>query len=134
MWYSMGKRFKVPTESEEVKNALLYMWVEIGKVRLGDNIPADPEQKDIWSGGVLPEYLWSVWKDELSKNGFTHRKFMRLMKYRADDMLLWVYDRIPWRELVDRIIDSVEGPIGKAIVEDSPLHQRLSKKEGSGNW
>ncbi len=118
----MGERLKIPAESEAVKNVVLFLWVEVGKARLGDSIPADPERKDIWSGSTLPEYLWDIWKDELGKKGFTHQKFLRLMKYRTDDMLLWVYDRIPWRELVDRIIESMEGPIGKAIVEGSPLY------------
>lgn len=118
----MEERLKVPTESEDVKNTVLYMWIEIGHARLGENTAIDPERKDIWSGSTLPEYLWNIWKDELSRKGFTHHRFLRLMKYRTDDMLLWSYDRIPWRELVDRIIESIEGPIGKAIVEGSPIY------------
>jgi len=118
----MGENLKIPPESEDVKNAVLYMWLEIGRVRLGDSTPIDSEREEIWSGKILPEYLWNHWGGELSKKGFTQRKFLRLMKYRTDDILLWTYDRIPWRELVDRIIESMEGPIGKAILEGSPLY------------
>lgn len=118
----MEENLKVPPESEDVKNAVLYMWLEIGRVRLGDSTPFDPQREDIWSGKVLPEYLWNRWEDELSKKGFTQRKFLQLMKYRIDDVLLWTYDRIPWIELVDRIKESIKGPIGKAILEGDPLH------------
>jgi hypothetical protein len=118
----MVEKLEAPKESEDVKNAILYMWVEIGKTRLGDSIPTDPERKGIWSGSTLPEYLWAMWKDELGRKGFTHQKFLRLMKYRTDDVFLWAYNRIPWSNLVARVIESIEGPMGKAIVEGSPLY------------
>lgn len=118
----MGENLKIPPESENVKNTSLYMWLEIGRVRLGDSHAVDPEREDIWSGRILPEYLWDQWKDPLTKRGFTKRSFLRLMKYRTDDILLWTYDRIHWRELINRIIESIDSPIGKAVLEGSPQY------------
>ena len=118
----MGENLKIPPESEHVKNTALYMWLEIGQTRLGDSPAIDPEREDVWSSKILPEYLWDQWEDELSKKGFTKRKFLRLMKYRTDDILLWTYDRIHWRELIDRIVESMDTPIGKAILEGSPKY------------
>jgi hypothetical protein len=107
----MGENLKIPPESEQVKNTVLYMWLEIGQARLGDSSAIDLEREGVWSGKILPEYLWDQWEDELSKKGFTKRKFLRLMKYRVDDILLWTYDRIHWRELIDRIVESMDTSI-----------------------
>lgn len=118
----MGENLKIPPESEHTKNVALYMWLEIGRARLGDSPAVDLEREDVWSGRILPEYLWEQWEDELSKKGFTKRSFLRLMKYRIDDILLWTFDRIPWRELIDRVVESMDTPIGKAILEGSPQY------------
>lgn len=120
------RKLKIPQEAEDLKNLLLCMWVEIGRVRLGNNISVSPESTDVWdSVNKLRQHLWDAWEEELSKKGFTRRKFFRLMKYRTDDLLLWAYDRIPWKEFMDRVIESIEGPMGKAILEGSDNDQRL---------
>jgi hypothetical protein len=112
----MEGKLKIPPEAEDAKNLALYMWVEIGRVRLGD-IAFDPDSADVWHGNKLAEYLWTTWESELAKRGFTQRRFMRLMSYTTDDVLLWAYERIPWRELVDKIVELINGPVGKAIIE-----------------
>lgn len=122
----MKENLKIPSEAEDLKNLILCMWVEVGRARLGDSITIDSESRDVWDSiNTLPQYLWNAWENELSKKGFTRRNFLRLMRYRTDDLLLWAYDRITWRELVNKVIESIEGPLGKAVVEGSDEDQRL---------
>jgi len=110
---------KIPPEVEDAKNLILYMWVEIGHARLGDSVAVEPDSTDVYNSiNMLSQYLWKAWENELSKKGFTRRKFLRLMRYRTDDVLLWAYDRIPWRKFMVRVIESIEGPMGKTIVKD----------------
>ncbi len=116
----MQESLQTPTEPEEIKNMALYMWVEIGRVRLAE-IAINPESEDVWHGTQLAEYLWGIWRKDLSKRGFSERLFHQLMRYRTDDILLWAYDRISWGELLNRITRSAEGDLGKAIVEGRPL-------------
>ena len=114
----MDVSFKVPEENENLKNLLLYMWLEIGRVRLGSHMTVTADSVEVWdSVNMLPAYIWDAWQDELTKKGFTRMKFLRLSKYLTDDMLLWAYDRITWGELIDKILQTVDGPIGKDIVE-----------------
>jgi hypothetical protein len=42
----VNEGFKVLREAEDVKNLMLSMWVEVGRVRLGDSI-TDPESQDV---------------------------------------------------------------------------------------
>lgn len=116
----MNKIIKVPEEDENLKNLLLYMWVEVGRTRLGDCVALSPDSAEVWdSVNKLPQDLWEAWKDDLAAKGFTRSKFLRLMKYLTDDMLLWAYDRIPWGEFIDRILKAIEGPIAKHILEET---------------
>ena len=114
----MDKNLKIPDEDENLKNLLLYMWIEVGRVRLGNHMTVTPDSVEVWESiNNLPRYIWESWKDDLTAKGFTRGKFLRLMKYMTDDMLLWSYDRIPWVELIDRILKAIAGPIAKDILE-----------------
>lgn len=70
----------------------------------------------VWAANRLPKYLWDHWKDELKSRGYTWQLFMRVMRYRTDNVLLWYYGSISWEELADTIIELMEGPVGKNLV------------------
>jgi hypothetical protein len=107
----------VPREAEDLKNLLLSMWVEIGRVRLG-NAATEPDSPELWSAGdKIAEQIWQEWSGPLTTRGFTRRKFIHLMRHRTDDLLLWSYNRITWDQLIDRIINLIDGPIGQEAVQ-----------------
>ena len=114
----LDKNFKIPKEDEILKNLVLSMWVEVGRVRLGDQMPVNLDSPEVWdSVTTFAQGIWDSWKDDLEAKGFTKIKFFRFMKYLTDDILLWAYDRISWGELVDRIRKAIEGPIAKDILD-----------------
>lgn len=44
------------------------------------------------------------------------QRFLRLMKYRTDDALLWAEGRMSWESFMKRVIESLEGPLGEMIM------------------
>lgn len=114
----LDKDFKIPKEDEILKNLILSMWVEVGRVRLGDQMPVNLDSSEVWdSVTTFAQSIWDSWKDDLEAKGFTKIKFLRFMKYLTDDILLWAYDRLSWGELIDRIREEIEGPIAKDILD-----------------
>ena len=114
----MANNLKIPEENEKLKNLFLYMWVETGRIRLGGHMTVTPDSAEVWeSRNAIPQYIWDTWKDDLTKKGLTRDKFLRLMDQLTDDQLLWAFDRIPWGELIERILKTIEGPIGKDLIE-----------------
>jgi hypothetical protein len=110
-------RLVVPREAEDLKNLLLSMWVEIGRVRLGD-AATDPDSPELWTAGdKVAGQMWEEWSGVLTPRGFTRRKFIHFMKHRTDDLLLWSHNRITWNELIDRIISLIDGPIGQLAIQ-----------------
>jgi hypothetical protein len=71
----------------------------------------------IWAGNRLPKYFWDHWKAELKQRGFTWQMFMRVMRYRTDNILLWYRGSLPWSKLVGTIVELVEGPLGNDLVD-----------------
>ena len=110
-------RLVVPREAEDLKSLLLSMWVEIGRVRLG-NAATGPDSPELWDAGdKIAGQIWEEWSGVLTMRGFTRRKFIHFMKHRTDDFLLWSFNRITWNELIDRIISSIDGPIGQLAIQ-----------------
>ena len=114
----IDKNLKIPKEEEILKNLILSMWIEVGRVRLGDQMPVNLDSPELWDSlTTFTQSIWDSWKDDLEEKGFTKKKFFRFMKYLTDDILLWAYDRISWGELVDRIRKAIEGPIAKDMLD-----------------
>ena len=108
----MEVNLKIPPEPIEVKDFILAL-----RSQLGRTSTINWDSMAVWAGNKIPQYLWSYWRNELSKKGFTWQSFLRLMKYRTDDAILWAYDRITWREFLDKVLEAIEGPFGKALLE-----------------
>jgi hypothetical protein len=108
----MNVDLKIPPEPIEVKNFILAV-----QSRLGKNNTVNWDSTAVWAGNKVPQYLWSYWRNELTKKGFTWQKFLMLMKYRTDDAILWANNRITWGEFANKILGAIEGPFGKALLE-----------------
>jgi hypothetical protein len=77
-------RLEGPPEPAEVKK-----WILEVRKRLGPSEGNDWDSLAVWYGNRIPKYLWSVRKSALVREGFTWQRFLRLLKYRTDDALLW---------------------------------------------
>lgn len=104
-------KLHIPKEPQEVKD-----WMKnLEKHKGGPGI--DWDSLNVWYGNQLPKYLWKEWKDELVSRNFNWQKFLRLLKYRTDRIILWNKGIITWEELVKEFIDLIEGPLGKNLAE-----------------
>ncbi|MCD6233192.1 hypothetical protein J7J81_02315 [bacterium] len=70
---------------------------------------------NVWFGNQLPKYLWKDWKDKLKPSGFTWQKFLKLLKYRTDKIILWSQEKITWKNLVEEIQELINSPFGENI-------------------
>ena len=97
----------VPPEPDEIREKILAKIVRWHSV--------DNDSMAVWYGNMIQRHLWSFWKDKLKLEGFTWQKFLKLMKFRTDDAILWVKNKISWEEFVKRALDSLNGPLGEII-------------------
>jgi len=100
----------IPKEPLEIRKQILEL-----RGRMGPGGGIDYNSLAIWYGNRVPQYLWNIWKSELTKKGFTWQKFLRLLKYRTDDAFLWVAGKMSWKEFVEKVMESLEGPLGEMI-------------------
>jgi len=70
---------------------------------------------NVWFGNQLPKYLWKEWKDKLKSSGFTWQKFLKLLKYRTDAIILWSQDKLKWQNLIKEIKELINSPLGENI-------------------
>jgi hypothetical protein len=99
---------KAPQEPVEVRRQILE-----ARTRLGPSADIDWDSMAVWLGNRVPSYLWKHWKGELEERGFTWQRFLKVMKYRTDDALLWAEGRTPWEAFVGKVVESLEGPLGE---------------------
>lgn len=97
----------IPPEPIEIRN-----WIS----SLRQHLPSESSKKEdtvIWTGNKLPKYLWDSWKNDLKLSGITWQKFMRILNHRTDVGIMWYQGSLPWADFVKRVIELIEGPIGK---------------------
>lgn len=107
----MEIKLKIPQEPLDVKIFI------IGIRKQGE--PSSEIRWDslsVWAGNQLQKYLWKEWKDTLVQYGFTWQKFMKLLKHRTDQAILWSIDDISWSEFIHEIIQLLESPIAERIL------------------
>lgn len=104
----------VPREPTEIKKQILEL-----RGRMGSSGGIDYNSLAVWYGNRVPKYLWDTWKSELGKKGFTWQRFLKLMKYRTDDAFLWVAGKMLWRDFVEKVLGSIEGPLGEMVLGSS---------------
>ena len=101
----------IPHEPSNIKTQVTKL-----KNELTSNTEFHYENSAIWFNNQIQKYLWDNWKDNLKEKGFNWQKFLKLMRYRTDDALLCIDNRITWKEFINKIIESVEGHLGDMIV------------------
>lgn len=106
------RKLEIPPEPEEIRQSILAL-----RSRLGPNRGIDWDSLAVWGGNRLQQYLWTKWRMELRPKGFTWQKFLKLMKYRTGDAILWANGRISWEKFVKGVLESIRGPLGKALIE-----------------
>ena len=90
----------VPPEPVNVRDPI----VSVRQV-LGEEVSGmDLDSLAVWSFNKLPAYLWRRWGSKLKLEGFTWQKFLKCLKYRTEDMVLWALKgSLSWEELVKRL-------------------------------
>lgn len=108
----LERKLEIPPEPEEIRQSILAL-----RSRLGPSVGIDWDSLAVWAGNRIPQYLWAKWKMELREEGFTWQKFLKLMKYRTGDAILWANRRITWENFMNKVLESIRGPLGKALIE-----------------
>ncbi|MDP3974050.1 MAG: hypothetical protein Q8P92_04425 [Candidatus Daviesbacteria bacterium] len=101
-----------PQEPKEVKE-----WIKMLAQEASGQDEINWDSLNVWYGNKLPKYLWDEWKVELSPSGFNWQKFLKLMSFRTDQIILWSYNEIPWENLVKEIQELIYGPLGQRLSE-----------------
>lgn len=100
-------KLTTPQEPKEVKE-----WITTLGQKVNDG-EINWDSLNVWYGNKLPKYLWGKWKVELSSSGFNWQKFLKLMSFRTDQIVLWVDGEIAWENLVEQIRMLIYGPLGQ---------------------
>jgi len=103
-------RLDIPKEPVEIRKQITEL-----RDRMGFGSEIDYDSLAVWYGNRIPQYLWGVWKSELGERGFTWPKFLRLLKYRTDDAILWVAGKMSWEDFIKKVLESLKGPLGEMI-------------------
>jgi len=105
-------KLTTPKEPKEVKD-----WIRMLNKEANGKEGINWNSLNVWYANKLPKYLWSEWETELSPFGLNWQKFLKLMSFRTDQIILWAYDEIPWENLVKEVEKVVRGPLGQRISE-----------------
>jgi len=119
----MNLNLLIPKEPRNIKEKI----TTFNQKYYGDSV--DWVSLNVWFGNQLPKYLWQEWKEDLIEEGFNWQKFLKLLKYRTDKIILWSQDKIKWEDLVREITGLINGPLGENIVRSGQSRERKDKKE-----
>ncbi len=75
----------------------------------------DWNSQAVWFRNGIPKHLWQQWKNELQTKGYTWPKFLRIMRYRTDDAILWLHNKQTWKEYVEKVSEALDGPLGDIV-------------------
>ncbi|RLG73191.1 MAG: hypothetical protein DRO11_00375 [Methanobacteriota archaeon] len=103
----------VPEEPERLREEIRELML---RWRTEESADIDWDNLALWYGNKIPKYFWDNWKTELKKRGFTWQKFLKLMRYRTTDAMMWVLGDKRWKEFVKTVREDVEGPLGKRVI------------------
>lgn len=71
-----------------------------------------------WVGNSLPKYLWTTcnWGIVLKKRGYTWQNFLKILSlHHKGNIALWLRGKMAWKDLIESVIDSIEGPLGELV-------------------
>jgi hypothetical protein len=109
---TLERKLEIPPEPKKIQESILAL-----RSRLSPSSGIDWDSLAVWAGNRIPQYLWAKWKMKLREEGFTWQRFLQLMKYRTADAILWANGRISWEDFVNKVLASIRGPLGKALIE-----------------
>jgi len=69
----------------------------------------------IWSGNQLPLYLWDSWRNDLTRKGLSWQDFLRIIKSRNYEAILWTHGKLSWSEYASEIVNAIYGPLGQTL-------------------
>lgn len=109
---NIKERLEVPPEPAGVRKQILG-----NRTRFEEdiNFEWDSLSLAVWFQNRIPSHLWNVWKNELTEAGLPWPRFLKLMKYHTTDLVLWVKEEISWEELIQKIMVSIDGPLGQSM-------------------
>ena len=105
-------RLHTPKEPKHVKE-----WIKSLERRTAKTPGIKWEPLYVWYGNQLPKYLWNEWKGNLKSRGFTWQKFLKLLRYRTDAVLLWYKGDYDWEQFIKETINLIDGPLGQEIAK-----------------
>ena len=82
-------------------------------------IPREPEEikeNSFLTLNKVSSYLWKSWKDELKKEGWNWKKFLKLMSLRKNDLGSYLKGETSWEEFVKGTLELLEDSTGKTIL------------------
>ena len=91
-------------------------------------VPREPVKENSFLNlNKVSSYLWKSWKDELKKEGWNWRKFLKLMSSRKNDLDSYLKGETSWEEFVKGTLELLEGSTGKMILsfEQSFMRTRV---------
>jgi len=96
----VGSWLKVPKEPIDIKETIRRVRKICGGKR---NIKYD--SLAVWSFNRLPAYLWEAWREELTSAGYTWQRFLQILRFHTNDMVMWALaGNLSWEDLIKRII------------------------------
>jgi len=98
-----------PKEPKEIKK-----WIQ-NQSQQRDSSEIDWASLNVWFGNKLPRFLWKEWQGELKPVGFNWQKFLKLLKYRTDAIILWSQGKLKWENLIKEIQKLINNPLGENI-------------------
>ncbi|MEZ0346859.1 MAG: hypothetical protein ABWK01_09925 [Infirmifilum sp.] len=70
----------------------------------------------VWSGSILPRYLWEYWAPVLQRMGYTWPRFLSRLKTHTGLIARWALEgSLTWDDLVDQIIADLTGGERKGL-------------------
>ena len=101
-------------EPKNLKNALTAL-----REDLDNKVKIKWDSTTVWAGNKIQKYIWENWRNDLLKRGFSWPKFLTLMKFNTDYAILWLYDKISWDDFLTKVRNSITGPLGNTLIEES---------------
>jgi len=90
---------KIPKEPIDIKETIR----RVRKI-CGDEGNIKYDSLAVWSFNRLPTYLWEAWKKQLTSAGYTWQKFLRILRFHTNDMIMWALTgNLSWEDLIKRI-------------------------------
>jgi hypothetical protein len=82
------------------------------------NIESKIDSLALWFGNKIPSYIWKDggWSKPLKKEGYNWQSFLQIFALHKKDMIRWSWNTISWKQLLNKIEDTLKDPVFKKIL------------------